>query len=286
MLVTRTLNSGIRALTSGSDGNHVILFPEWPQTAEAFLTLLPLLSSHHQVYVLDPPDLGQSAAPSGGDYTSAALSKILHEAVATIIRTPFHLVGHDVGAWIAYAWACQFPTSILNLTLLDSAIPDVMKQQQYPLPQNSNVKLWQFSFNALPDLPEVLTEGRERQPLDWSFERKSIHPERITKEMRNHYMQQYSRPGAMSRGFAYFRAVMTIVEQNQKFLETQGLLKMPVLALGGSSGIRDVLRSRMQEYTERVEGGVIEDCGHYVMEEQADVVGQRLRDFFARVDTQ
>ena len=41
----------------------------------------------------------------------------------------------------------------------------------------------------------------------------------------------------------------------------------------------------MEAVAVQVEGGVIEDCGHYVMEEQPEQVAQRLLAFFARVES-
>jgi pimeloyl-ACP methyl ester carboxylesterase len=74
---------------------------------------------------------------------------------------PYHLVGHDIGAWIAYAWAAQFPDRLKSLTLLDASVPGCSAPREFPLPYEANIKLWQFSFNALPELPEILTQGRE-----------------------------------------------------------------------------------------------------------------------------
>lgn len=52
------------------------------------------------------------------------------------------------------------------------------------MPYEMNVKLWQFSFNRLPELPEILTQGKEKELLDWLFEMKAVRPERITRAKR------------------------------------------------------------------------------------------------------
>ena len=59
---------------------------------------------------------------------------------------------------------------------------------------------------------------------------------------------------------------------------------MPVLALGGRNAVGDNLRSSMEGLAVHLDGGVIEDCGHYVMEEQPEVVARRLLDFFKSVE--
>ena len=155
--ISETLEHGLHAL-SGGTGSTVVLLPGWPETAEAYSEVFPLLAEHHHVLAMDPPGLGESA-PSANGYDTAAISRILAEAVENTVDEPIHLVGHDVGAWIAYPWAAQFPERLRSLTLLDASVPGLAKPQIFPLPFELNVKLWQFSFNTLPDLPEILTRG-------------------------------------------------------------------------------------------------------------------------------
>ena len=276
-----TLSSGLHALAAGS-GSAVVLLPGWPETAEAYNEVIPSLAERHQVWAIDPPGLGESAEATQG-YDTGSISKQLEEAVRSSTSAPLHLVGHDVGAWIAYAWAAKYPERIRSLTLLDSALPGLAPPLSFPLPPEANIKLWQFSFNTLPDLPEVLTQGRERQLFDWLFQHKAQHPERLSQASRDRYVECYSKPGAMSRGFAYYRAVGKSAAQNIEFSKAK--LQMPVLALGGKTGVGDRLRASMESLALHVEGGEIGDCGHYVMEEQPAVISSRLLGFFESAES-
>ena len=275
-----TLAGGIHGLTAGS-GTTVVLLSGWPETAEAYSEIIPQLAESHQVLALDPPGLGGSE-PAAGGYDTANIAKILANAVQTFAPGPIHLVGHDVGGWIAYAWASQYAEQIQSLTLLDTAVPGTGAPQTFPLQPELNVKLWQFCFNTLPDLPEILTAGRERELFDWLFAQKSKRLDRIPQANRDRYVEAYARPGAMSRGFAYYRAVAESSKQNKEFSKAK--LAMPVLARGGESGTGDRLKSAMESLALQVEGGMIEDCGHYVMEEQPEVVAHELLRFFKKVE--
>jgi pimeloyl-ACP methyl ester carboxylesterase len=278
--VSDQLSEGIHAFTGGA-GSRVVMVPGWPETAQAYAEVFPLLMKSHSLICVDPPGMGDSA-PSNAGYDTGAISRSLDQAVEAQTRDGFHLVGHDIGAWIAYAWAAQFPERIKSVTLLDAAVPGLNPLREFPLPFDVNVKLWQFSFNTLPDLPELLTAGHERVLLDWLFDKKAEHPERITAAKRQHYLDRYARPGGMSQAFAYYRAASLSATQNRAFAKQK--LPMPVLALGGSSGTGDSLKNLMEPFAEHVEGGAIEDCGHYVMEEQPEEVARRLLNFFARVE--
>ena len=274
------LEGGIHGLTAGS-GTTVVLLSGWPETAEAYSEIIPQVAENYQVLALDPPGLGGSD-PAQGGYDTANTARTLAKAVKTFTPGRVHLVGHDVGGWIAYAWAAQFPEQIQSLTLLDTAVPGTGAPQTFPLQPELNVKLWQFCFNTLPDLPEILTAGRERELFDWLFKQKSEQLDRIPQSNRDRYVEAYARPGAMSRGFAYYRAVAESSKQNKEFSKTK--LPMPVLAWGGESGVGDRLKIALELLALQVEGGTIKDCGHYVMEEQPEVVGQELLRFFKKVE--
>lgn len=276
----QTLAHQINALSEGS-GSLVVLLPGWPETIEAYREVLPALTARHRVLALDPPGLGGSVASPEG-YDTARIGRMLADAVHGVANESYHLVGHDVGSWIAYAWAAQFPQRLKSLTMLDAAVPGCSAPQTFPLSYEVNVKLWQFSFNTLPDLPEVLTQGRERELFEWLFQHKAQHPERITQAKRDHYIESYSRPGAMSRGFAYYRDASKSALQNIEFAKTK--LEMPVLALGGTMGAGALVRKSMEALAVHVEGGVIDDCGHYMMEEQPEAVSKRLLEFFEQVE--
>jgi pimeloyl-ACP methyl ester carboxylesterase len=278
---SETLDRGIHAFTGG-EGSTVVLLSGWPETAEAYREVFPPLAASHRVICMDPPGLGDSAASDAG-YDTATVSRILEDSHRSRTQQSFHLVGHDLGAWIAYAWAAQFPERVRSLTVMEGGVPGLNPPQNFPLSFDWNVKLWQFSFNNLPELPEILTQGRERELFDWLFRHKAQHPERISPANRDRYVTCYGKPGGMSRGFAYYRAAAVSASQNLEFSKQK--LRMPVLALGGSAGMADDLRKLLQPVATDLEGGAIEDCGHFVLEEQPQVLAQRLLTFFSRVET-
>jgi pimeloyl-ACP methyl ester carboxylesterase len=274
------LEGTIHAYTGGQ-GSAVVLLHGWPETAEAYREVFPLLAARHSVTCMDLPGLGDSA-PSSDGYDTATISRVLGNAVNSRTHEPFHLVGHDLGAWVAYAWAAQFPERVKSLTVMEGGPPGLAPSRSFPLSFEWNIRLWQFSFNNLPDLPEILTRGRERELFDWLFEHKSEHPERIRPENRDRYVAAYREPEAMSRGFAYYRAAAKSASQNTEFSKQK--LRMPVLAYGGSSAMADGLKKLMQPLATDVDGGSVEDCGHFMLEEQAEVLAKRLLDFFGRVE--
>ena len=84
----------------------------------------------------------------------------------------------------------------------------------------------------------------------------------------------------MSRGFEYYRAWEATVEGNR----VDGKLEVPVQAWGSEMGIGMGLKVSIEGIATRLEGGVLEDCGHYAMEERPERVGELVEGFVARVE--
>jgi pimeloyl-ACP methyl ester carboxylesterase len=285
--VTRLLH-GVRAIIGGR-GPPVVLLPGWPQTAEAYENLFEPLSKHYTFIALDPPGLGDSLPPANNAYDTTNISRILCEAITDTLgsnsqsQQQYHLVGHDVGGWIAYPWAAQFQPRLKSLSILDASVPGFLPKFEFPLDRATNLRLWQFSFHALPELPEILTMGRERELLTWFFNLKTANPDGLHAAQFERYIQAYSRPGVMSRGFEYYRAFETSAKQNLHFAKTP--LEIPVLALGGASSVGKGMVELVRGFARNVEGGAIEECGHFLPEEQPCAVAKRLLGFLGRNET-
>jgi pimeloyl-ACP methyl ester carboxylesterase len=59
-------------------------------------------------------------------------------------------------------------------------------------------------------------------------------------------------------------------------------LTTPLLALGASMGSAPDLYQAMKPLAEHLEGGVIEDCGHYIPEEKPEELARLILDFFSK----
>jgi pimeloyl-ACP methyl ester carboxylesterase len=92
----------------------------------------------------------------------------------------------------------------------------------------------------------------------------------------------YRQPGALRAGFSYYRAIPQDIADNTANAATK--LPMPVLALGGdrSWGRRTETIESLRRMATNVQGGVIENCGHWMPEEQPQELLQRLLAFFAQ----
>ncbi|KAL4778889.1 alpha/beta-hydrolase [Aspergillus varians] len=288
------LRCSIRALTSRLPGTPiVVLIPGWPQTAEMFTPLFKPLSQKYRFYALDPLGLGDSAPPTnststGTNYSTTSMSRLMASAIHATLEEgqKYHLLGHDISRWIAYPWATQFQSCVKSLSILDAFVPGFMHRlnvpQQFLLPSKSNQRLWQFLFNVLPDLPEILTRGWEGEMLAWFFNLKTVQKRAIGKGRFEGYIQSYSRPSAISWGFKYYHAFKECAAQNVEFAESK--LEILVLGLGGEGSVRGGMVNLVKGFADNIKGDVIKECGHYLREEQPDFIAERVLEFWGRVE--
>jgi pimeloyl-ACP methyl ester carboxylesterase len=258
-------------VTAGA-GDPVLLLPGWPESWIAWRKIVPLLvNAGYRVVVMDPRGFGESDKPASGyDLDTAACD--LHgflEATNLVRAGGIDVVAHDVGTWIAHAHAVTYPADVKRLVLTESNIPGVTSFASPGIPSDViNLKSWQFAFNRLNDLPEILVQGHERDYLTWIFATKSVRSYAIEPAALDEYTRQYSAPGAMRAGFAWYRQNFDAEGLAQAKAGAAKRLTMPVLALGGSDGVGDALRATVATIGDHVQGGAIgSGCGHFLPEE-------------------
>jgi pimeloyl-ACP methyl ester carboxylesterase len=125
---------------------------------------------------------------------------------------------------------------------------------------------------------ERLVAGRERIYLDRFWNEFSATPARFNEASREHYAKLYALPGAMHSGFEQFHAFDQDAIDNKAFL-AEGKLVMPVLALGGDKSFGVTMAEVMKAAATNVQGEVVPDSGHWIMEENPKATIALIRAF-------
>jgi pimeloyl-ACP methyl ester carboxylesterase len=278
------LVNGVRLhYVEGGQGAPILLLPGWPQSWYAWRYVMPqLVQAGYRVIALDPRGMGDSERPVSG-YDMQTVASEVHEfveALGLLADGPIDVVGHDVGAWIGYAYAAGWPAEVKRLAVFDSALPGITPPPPSGVPsEEANVKTWHFAFNRLPDLPEILLQGREREFLTWLFRAKSVHGWAIGVADLDEYVRVNSIPGALRAALSYYRHQFSqqgLAESRQR---AERKLSIPVLAFGAQQGIGSLLIETMRLVADDVRGGVLNDCGHYMPEEAPRTVARLILEF-------
>ena len=256
------------------DGDVVVFLAGFPESWFAWRKLMPLLATAYKIIAPDLPGQGDSDRPLGG-YDTQTLATRVNGLLQQLGIGRYFLVAHDVGAWVAYTYAAMFGDQVRRLVLMDAGIPGITLPDALPTAPERAWRTWHFAFHSLPDLPEMLIAGREREYLDWFLRRKTANPEIFSDADIAEYLRTFVKDGGLRAGLAYYRAAALSAQQNRE-LAGRGKLRMPVLALGSDQGSIADMASPLAAFADDVHGGVIANCGHFLPEEQPAAVAGEL----------
>ncbi len=255
-------------------GDPVVLLHGYAQTSHMWRPLIAKLSSTHYVIAPDLRGAGQSATPPAG-YTKAELAQDIHALAGKLGFEKIRIVGHDIGLMVAYAYAAQYPTEVDRIALMDAFLPGVGDWRNVWLMRD----MWHFHFYG--KTPLALVHGRERIYFEHFWNDFAANPAHsIPERDRRFYSKAYARPGGMRAGFEYFHTFEQDADDFARFAQTP--LQMPMLVLTGEKASGEFLIQQGRRVAKNVEGMVVRNSGHWLMEEATDQVIPKLLEFLNR----
>ncbi|EIF32963.1 putative hydrolase or acyltransferase of alpha/beta superfamily [Burkholderia sp. Ch1-1] len=238
----------------------MLLIHGFPQNWWCWNGVIAELGERYTVVAPDLKGVGLSDKPTCG-YTKREMAADLHALVEGLHGEPAHIVGHDIGGMIAYAYASRYPAR--SLTVIDVTIPGIGDWEQ----AIADPRVWHFAFHQKRDLPEALiVGGREHVYISSFIDQQTFRRGSISLPDINEYVEAYKHPGA-------FRAAMEMYRQfPQDAIDNRsaGRLpeEMPVLAIGGEKRWAGRVGERLSTVSSKVTSVSIPDAGHFVAEEQ------------------
>jgi pimeloyl-ACP methyl ester carboxylesterase len=253
---------------SVGQGDPVVLLHGYAQTSHMWRPLMTELARTHTVIAPDLRGIGQSSIPADG-YTKAVMAQDIHALVQSLGDPRIRLVGHDIGLMVAYAYAAQYASEVDRIVLMDAFLPGVGNWRDVWLLRD----LWHFHFYG--ETPLALVTDRER--IYFAADRTRSVPEGD----RRIYADAYARPGGMRAGFEIFRAFERDAQDFARFAQTP--LPMPMLVLTGEKASGDFLIQQGRLVATTVEGVVVRNSGHWLMEEAPGQVIPKLVSFISKI---
>jgi pimeloyl-ACP methyl ester carboxylesterase len=255
-------------------GAPVLLLHGYAETSHMWRPLMAKLADTNTVIAPDLRGAGQSSTPAAG-YTKAEMAQDIHALMRKLGYDRIRIAGHDIGLMVAYAYAAQYPDEVDRIALMDAFLPGVGNWRDVWLMRD----LWHFHFYG--KTPLALVHGRERIYFehfwnDFAADARHSVPERD----RRFYAKAYGRPGGMRAGFEYFRAFEKDAQDFARFAQTP--LTMPMLILTGEKASGDFLIQQGRLVAKNVDGVVVRNSGHWLMEEAPEQVIPKLVEFLGR----
>jgi pimeloyl-ACP methyl ester carboxylesterase len=252
----------------GSGSVPLVLLHGWPQTSHAWRHVVPLLASECHTLAYDLPGIGASE-PAADRYDKWSVSGDLHAALSQRgIPRPL-IVGHGMGAQVAYAYLRRYPAQVRAVLMLDTPIcgvggcEDLFRSSAF----------WHIGFHQTMSgdtgLADLLVAGREHDYFRSHIDRFAGHPGAISDADVAVYARGYEGPGRLAAGFSLYRAIPLDIARNEG---SAGSLDPPIrLAFAEFSHatvLPEVAAGLREAGAHNVETSIIGDSGHWVAEEQ------------------
>jgi pimeloyl-ACP methyl ester carboxylesterase len=255
----------------GGRGFPVVLLHGWPQTWYEWRKIMPGLAQKYTVIAPDSRGMGDSERTAGG-YDASTLAEDLFSLVGSLGFQQIFLVGHDLGVSTAYAYAAKYRDVVRRLVILDVPL-EGFGREDFAAKRNA----WWYGFFQAPNgLAESVLEGHEAILLQWFLSRAGA---ALTQADIDEYVRTYSGRDSLRSGFEYYRAFSANAQQFAEYAKQK--LSIPVLALGGQNSGAGWPFYSLAQVADNVTGGIIQQCGHYLAEEQPEELLGRLNTFLS-----
>lgn len=257
-------------------GPPLVLVHGFPQHWYVWRRAIPVLARHHRVICPDLRGFGWSQAPPDG-YDKETLARDVLGLLDELEVERFSIAGHDWGAWVGFLLAIRHPERVRRLMVLSMSHPFWRLERRWL------AHAWRMWHGATLSTPVV--GARALQPGSRVGERiwRWLGAEAWTPEERDVFLSQFREPERARAVALLYRAVRAkdVPRMLNGSYRRRGL-KVPTVMLHGvrDGAIPPVDLTGYEEFAAdlRIESL---DCGHAVLEEQADTVLERMVSFFA-----
>jgi len=253
-------------------GPAVLLIHGFPDTAEVWRYQIPaLVQAGYRVIAPDVRGFGDSDKPEATE--AYQLMNLVGDMVGLMDKLGIekaHVVGHDMGAAMAWVIGIFYPQRVNCLAVLSVGHP--MTRSDRTVDQRE--KAWYMLFFQFKGTAETLL-----QKDDWKLFGEIL---RNHSEM-SHWKKQLSRPGALTSALNWYRANLGPEKELVKPVQLPNA-KVPTLGIW-SSGDAYLTEKPMLDSAKYVTGEWryerIEGASHWVQLDEPEKVNQILIDFLS-----
>ena len=185
----------------------------------------------------------------------------------------FHILSHDLGGPPSVALAYLAPGRAVSLAAFETPSFGL----NYPGCVDPRVPYWHLGMHMNMDISRLLVEGREEQYLRHLFCDFAYNPTAVPESEVQQYVMHMRQPGSLRASLNHCGYIPQMAAQTAEL--TIDTLTVPMLAWGGHASFGDHCFNSAKATADSADGGVIEECGHWVFEEKIDFVREQLSSF-------
>ncbi len=239
---------------------------------------IPEFAKDHRVVALDLRGYNDSDKPKGlGAYQMTELVKDIEAVVQGLGYERCTLVGHDWGGIIAWSFAYTCRHRLDRLIVMN--LPHLAKFAEGLRTPQQLIRSWYILLFHLPWLPEFLLQAADYQSIEKLFRDMAVDKSAFTDADIKAFKTAAAKRGALTAMMNYYRAAFS-----PKLLEqTWDILEIPTLLIWGENdaAFGKELTYGTEAYMRDFHLRYIPNCGHWVQQEQPQLVNQYMREFLA-----
>ncbi len=260
-------------------GDPIIILHGFPADWFEWRHVMTALEKKYTVIVPDLRGIGETQKVKKG-YELENQAKDVASLIDVLGYDTVNLVGHDIGAPIAYATTELYPEKVTKVALLEFIMAGAGMEEVRKI---AAPNLWFFDFQTQPELGQQLLEGKMDRYIPLFFRPYTYNPLAITDEALDHYIEAYSKEGAIESSFQHYVMQLQYAEKAKELMKTK--LEVPVLALAGEFSLGNPklgspAEKSIKKLTNNVTYKTLKDCGHWIAEEQPEELSNELSNFF------
>ncbi|WP_330276612.1 alpha/beta hydrolase [Lentzea sp. NBC_00516] len=263
---------------TGGGGSPVVLIHGWPQTWYGWWPIMPALAERHTVYALDLPGLGDSTGTPKG-YDKATLARYVHALTDKLGLENASIVGHDLGAAVAFQYASQFPEDTARLGYLDLPLPGpAIDARTY------RSLSWHIAFHSQRQVPEAIVQNDVRDYLELfypqvAYQGSAFGGTSTKSPFADDEIDEYARTygKTLSNGFELYRSL----DQDVRDTEAARPAQAPTLVLAAEGQAQAIAGTAAPRMTNIVQALDVPHAGHWLVEENPQFVTAELLRFLS-----
>jgi pimeloyl-ACP methyl ester carboxylesterase len=251
----------------------LVLLHGWPHSSKLYEGVMEELSEDFFTLAFDLPEVGESrGGPASGEKT--VIAEIILDAAEKLGGHSIIIAGLDVGGMIAFAAARNHSSRIAGAVVMNTVLPGIEPWSKVL----ADPRIWHFAFHDIPQLPETLVDGHQRQYFDFFVNVLAGNPQAITDAMRDAFAEAYRRPEALKAGFDWYRSMAADAKTNKRHKR----ITTPLLYLRGDADHRkidDYVEGLREAGAENLSGGILPDSGEFAPLEAHEEFVTALKEF-------
>lgn len=255
------------------EGPVAVMLHGWPTSAFLYRNVAPIAAQNRRVVLPDLIGFGKSNKPLDVSYSFRFHARMLDALMQELGADQVDLVVHDLGGPVGLWWACEHPERIRSIVLLNTLV--------YPRP---TLALLAFILAAYtPGLRHWMTGARGLEfAMDVGTARKSKHPAEV-------YEGAQAPFPTMDDRRALLKAALGLTPKGMFDIGKKiGSFDVPIR---GIYGVKDRIlpdigktMKRIQKDLPQAQVTALENCGHFLQEDDPETVGRLVAEFFSTVE--